>query len=178
MIEKANHPYLLELVSQYFGCPFQLTSIDAWWSYPIAQDDDAYHTQSFHRDFDSLNFLKFFVYLTDVDVDSGPQVFVAKSHRHNSMIGLGERYSDHEIDATFGDDVLRLVGPEGTSFLANTFALHKGDIPTRGRRLILQFSYSVNMALGGPRKPPVQRSELDKAHDYAIDPYINRKFVR
>ena len=79
VMEKANHPYLMELVGNYFGCNFCLDAIHVWWSYPNSDTNGSLsNPQIFHRDLDALNFLKFFVYLTDVDEESGPHVFVQK----------------------------------------------------------------------------------------------------
>jgi len=176
VLAKANHPDLLALVGAYFGCPFRLNSVDCWWSYSD-ENADSYHTQAFHRDFDSLNFLKFFVYLTDVTGDTGPHVFVPRSHKAEAMVELGGRYTDSEVATVFGDRAVEIVGSAGTCFLANTFALHKGRIPTENPRLLLQFSYGVNMTVSGPRRPFLKRADFANPAGYPIDPYINKYFL-
>ena len=40
IMEKANHPYLIELVGNYFGCNFCLDTIRVWWSYPSVNPDE------------------------------------------------------------------------------------------------------------------------------------------
>ena len=179
IMEKANHPYLIELVGNYFGCNFCLDTIRVWWSYPsVNTDEDLSYPQIFHRDLDSLNFLKFFVYLTDVDEDSGPHMFVQKSHRVNKMICQNKRYSDLEIEQEFGGNILKITGPKGSSFLENTFAFHKGDIPKSGPRLLLQYIFSVKRTPSGPKKPFVDLDDFNNPQNYNIDRYRNKYFLK
>jgi hypothetical protein len=179
VMEKANHPYLMELVGIYFGCNFCLDAINVWWSYPFGDTDGSLtNPQIFHRDLDALNFLKFFVYLTDVDEDSGPHVFVQKSHRVNKMICQNKFYSDYEIEQEFGGDILKITGQKGSSFLENTFAFHKGDTPKAIPRLLLQFIFSVKRTPFGPKNPFVDLDDFSNPQSYNIDRYRNKYFLK
>ena len=45
-----------------------------------------YKPQKFHRDYESFNFIKLFVYLTDVDKDFGPHQYIIGSHKENKFL--------------------------------------------------------------------------------------------
>jgi hypothetical protein len=128
------------LVTDYFGCTPYLDSIQAWWS--ISGHDEPEEAERFHRDNDSIRFLKFFLYLTDVSAENGPHVYAAGSHRSSRLIER-RRLSDQEVHDAFGADILSMTGSSGDAFLEDTFGIHKGQLPRSGRRLLVQFRYSV-----------------------------------
>jgi hypothetical protein len=48
------------------------------------------------------------------------------------------------VDEAFGSHRIRVItGKAGHAFLEDTFGVHKGQLPTKGRRLAVQFLYSV-----------------------------------
>src|SRR5262245_22183187 len=94
-----------------------------------------------------LKWLKFFIYLTDVTVETGAHSIALGSHKCDRLgrslrrRGL-VRYCDEDILATYGANrVLDIVGPKGTMFIADTRAFHKGQHPVSGDRLMLQLYY-------------------------------------
>jgi hypothetical protein len=132
---------LLTLVSGYFGCRPYLDSILAWWSVP--GHDGPEEAQNFHRDNDSIRFLKFFLYCTDVGPESGPHVFVKGSQREPALLAR-RRLTDAEVEQAFGSErILTLTGAAGDAFIEDTYGVHKGQLPTSGRRLLIQVRYSV-----------------------------------
>jgi ectoine hydroxylase-related dioxygenase (phytanoyl-CoA dioxygenase family) len=168
----ANHPDVLSVVEGWLGArPTALFT--AWWS--IATDGPAEHAQLFHRDKDDWRFVKLFVYLTDVDDQSGPHVYVPGSHRPLRGEFSGQRrYQDEEVEREYGKDATRLfTGARGTAFLENTYGLHKGLPPRRGERLIFQVTYSLFPLLYAPDQPLVKSSELP----FEYDPYVHRLYV-
>ena len=141
VIALANDPRILGAVGAYFGCMPTIDSIKAWWSLP--GHDEAENEQYYHRDNDSIRFLKLFVYLTDVDKESGPHVFVRGSHAQDGCYGL-RRYQDDEVKDWFGKtSVHTFTGLAGTAFIEDTYGVHKGALPTSKRRLLLQVRYTV-----------------------------------
>jgi hypothetical protein len=66
----ALDPRLIDIASKYLGCKPYLDCVSAWWSIP--GNDSPQEAENFHRDNDSIRFLKFFLYLTDVNADCGP----------------------------------------------------------------------------------------------------------
>lgn len=141
VLKIANHPTLLDAAALYLGCKPTISSLSVWWSLPA--DGTAQEAENYHRDVDDWRFVKFFLYLTDVDDDSGPHCFVRGSHRTSNFLRI-RRISDQEIRKAFPQqDLLRINGRAGDAFLEDTFGLHKGQPPLRSRRLLLQVQYSI-----------------------------------
>lgn len=132
---------LLTLAADYFGSPPYVDSIQAWWSLPTGEEPE--EAENFHRDNDSIRFLKFFLYLTDVDGTQGPHKFVVGSHTEPTLIER-RRLTDEEVAANFGGNrILTVTGRAGDAFVEDTFGIHKGQQPASGRRLLLQVRYSI-----------------------------------
>lgn len=143
-------PGLLALGSAYLDCEPVLDLVAMWWT-AAASTPDSEAAQLFHFDMDRIKWLKVFVYLTDVDADRGPHVFVAGSHRAGgvprALLRRGyARLSDEEVLDHFDPaDVIRVEGPRGTMFAADTRGLHKGDVVRRGDRLVFQMEYADSL---------------------------------
>src|SRR5690606_27847349 len=136
-----NAPSVLNIAADYLGCKPTLSSVGVRWSLPSAEGGARFH--EFHRDVDDWRFLKLFVYLTDVDEDSGPHAYVRGSH----TIAFGwtsKAYSQAEIERRFGADSLTTItGAKGASFMADTLGVHRGGRPALRPRLMLQVQYSL-----------------------------------
>lgn len=171
VMDTVNHPTVLAAVGELFGCKPTMSNVSMWWSLP--GHAKAEHAELFHRDVDDWLFIKLFIYVTDVDEESGPHVFVRGSHRSAKLAKIA-RYTDEEVAQTFGsDNVLCLTANAGTSFLENTYGMHKGQLPKSRRRLLLQAQYSlgpISILEYSPRKLTLQPG-------IRIDPYINRLYV-
>lgn len=167
LMEAVNRPDILRLASAFIGCKPTLQALGVRWSYPGKASADV---QSFHRDPDDWRFLKLFVYLTDVDEESGPHVYVAGTHRTRRP-WQARTYAQSEIENRYGAKVRAILGATGTTFAADTNGIHAGIPPKRTPRLLLQAQYSIlpNYAL---RYRPV----ADRTHP-GLDPYVNRLMV-
>lgn len=165
-VEIANHPGVLAIVSDYLGCKPTVDDIVAWWSLPGR--DLPYEEQFFHRDQDSIRFLKLFVQLSDVGPGDGPHVFVRGSHRADFLLDESKRFTDEQVaDKVPAHDVVRFIGPAGTCFLEDTYGLHKGQKPDDGLRLMLQVRYTMLPSVFAT--PGRKKARVD-----GYDPYINR----
>jgi hypothetical protein len=92
--------------------------------------------------------LKLFVYITDVEPENGPHVYVRGTHKPairsaEEFRSRGyKRIEDAEIVARFGTNALvEITGKRGTVFMADTRGFHKGKVPQGGDRLIVQLLY-------------------------------------
>jgi hypothetical protein len=171
VFEIINNPVLLGAVARVLGAKPTIGFIAAWWSLPAA-DGTAQQAENFHRDVDDWRFVKYFVYLTDVDEESGPHIFIPGSHKQNKLTSI-RRYTEEEVAEAFGaGNEKRFVGPAGTSFLENTYGFHRGLPAETKPRLIFQATYTLRPIPYGP-KMPVAKLGRDGVPDY-IDPYINR----
>lgn len=145
---------LLGLIQEYLGAAPVQDLVAGWWSAP-GSGSRARAAQLFHFDLDRPRFLKLFVYLTDVDHDTGPHVFVRGTHRAlPRQFRADRRYSDAEVVAQFGSALVRASGPRGTVFLADTRALHKGEPVLHGHRLVVQMEWSSSL-FGAPYNRPL-----------------------
>ena len=173
IFDMVNHPFILHAVSTILGAKPTIAYMAVWWSL-AAGDGTAQQAENFHRDVDDLRFVKFFTYLTDVDEDSGPHVYVPGSHRQNKLTKI-RRYSDEEIVAAFGPECeKRFVGPAGTAFLENTYGFHRGYPAKTRPRLAIGVTYSLRPIPYGPAKPVCRIG--DEGVPASLDPYINRVY--
>lgn len=172
VLKVANHPLVLAAVAGVLGAKPTISFMTAWWSLPAR--GEAEHAELYHRDYDDLRFVKLFLYLTDVDVESGPHAFVRGSHKQDKILRR-TRFSEDDVAAQFPpEDCLQIEGRAGTNFLENTFGLHRGIPPVSKPRLIFQVLYSLRPYIAGPAKPI---REVPRMHEGTqLDPYINRSY--
>ena len=95
-------PRLLDVANEYMGMWSKLEYLDAWYSVPQAVDAERRASQRWHRDFNDGKLLKAFLYLVDVDDETGPFEYVPGSAGDGPYAGewpwepLGENYPPHE----------------------------------------------------------------------------------
>jgi hypothetical protein len=142
---------LLDIAQRYLGCLPVLDSIAMWWSTPHLERPSDEVAQTFHFDCDRLRWLKIFIYLTDVTQESGPHVYVRRSHlreaRRASLISRGYvRLPDEAVRAVYrNDEFVDIVGPAGTVLIEDTSGFHKGRMPEKRERLMLEYQFSCNL---------------------------------
>jgi len=170
ILEIANDPGLLKIVQDFLGAKPTISNINMWWSF--GGREQAEHAQLFHRDLDDWRFCKLFIYLTDVNEESGPHVYVRKTSK-SPLFRKIRRYADSEIENTFGkDNILRFLAPKGTAFIVDTYGFHKGLLPKSNNRLLLQIQYSLH-PIGIEKYEPVG---VKNSNNY--NQYINRLVIR
>lgn len=165
LLPLAVDPQLLELIRRYLGAPPILTDISAWRSFAGDHGPkEARDAQLFHFDLDNYRFCKVFIYLTDVDEESGPHIFVPTTHRLETirakrpMDGTPEqtafdqwyyetvRKSESAVTKWFETEPVAITGKSGTRFIADTKGLHRGCPPSNRDRWVLQFVYGTTPA--------------------------------
>lgn len=149
-------------VSQAYlrSCP-TLDVLSMWWSTSFCSTPQKEAAQWYHFDLDRIRWLKFFIYLTDVDSDKGPHTFVAGSHKSGripkKLLSMGyQRISDEEVESFYKpEDILEFNGTAGTIIAEDTRGLHKGRHLLTGDRLILQLQFSTGIfGASHPRMKP------------------------
>lgn len=174
LIYLASHPRVIARVSQFLGTTPTIHYFSLWWSLAgRAHPEDA---QLFHIDRHCYRFVKLFVYLTDVDTESGPHCFVrgsndvssirqrmttiaqtdpASAKRFQTML-QSQRKDDRDVEAFFGADKLTYItGQSGDSFIVNTAGYHKGYLPKSRNRLVFQALYTMLPTIKDPVAPLV-----------------------
>jgi hypothetical protein len=132
---------LITAGARYLNADPVLVSMVMWTSFPWPTADDS-SAQLFHYDLDRSNFIKMFIYLTDVDDSNGPHVYVPNSHmdKPKDLLG-GERITDERLSVHYPADTWQTItGKKGTLFFADTQGFHKGAQVHEGSRSILQFN--------------------------------------
>jgi hypothetical protein len=111
------------------------------------------------------------VYLSNVDSESGPHIFVRGSATKNVFRKI-ERYNESDVISEFNNNILNIEGKKFTTFMANTFCLHRGLPPKTNDRLLLCILYSSNPSRAAPKHPPFYFK------DYSInDLLIKNKYL-
>jgi len=143
-------PSLLAIAQAHLRAEPVQDLVAMWWSAAVDGGDTSAAAQRYHFDLDRLRFLKVFVFLTDVDDETGPHVYVRGSHRDQpAALRRDHRHTDAAVAAAHPGAERRITGPRGTVFLADTIGLHKGLELRRGHRLVFQTEYATSL-FGGP----------------------------
>jgi hypothetical protein len=166
VMELANRPDIIALARDYLGYTPTITLMGLRCSFPsTGRDADV---QGFHRDSEP-GCIKLMVYLTEVDLLSGPHSYVPGTHHDRMPLRL-QRYADHDIERDHGGSVT-ITGPAGTGFVIDTKGIHKGTPPSKGRRLVLVIQYSLLPCLIYDYAPVAYRGGR------RFDAYINRLMI-
>lgn len=170
VLSLANSDFMIRTATRYLGCVPTISTFRIWWLFPGSSPEAS--APSFHRDRDDWRCLKLFVYLTDVDETSGPHHFVRGSHRTRPEL-FWRTYAAETLEKAFSRDAMCVVtGASGTAFLEATIGLHAGPTPTRRPRLVLQVGYTLLPRFSLLYTP------IDIRPRPAVDPYVNRLFLR
>jgi len=145
-------PLLLAIARSYLGDQARVVTTRLWWSFPTkgATDSDLRlaSQDKFHFDLDDWRMLKFFFYLTPVDAESGPHVYLRGSHarrtiRHQTTLFVGRPAAD--VTRAYGaENVATLLGPAGFGFVEDPFGFHMGSLATRSPRLAMELGFGVS----------------------------------
>lgn len=145
--------YFLSMAGAYLGCIPIHVQTNVWFSFPTFQEKNNLSTnaQMFHQDKEFAKFFKVFIYLTDVDENNGPHVFIEGSHideAHTLGVPVTDRISDADITKYYAKERIKtLVGPVGTITFADTSGVHKGMTVRSGHRIMLQLEYASSLYL-------------------------------
>lgn len=174
----ANHPRVLQSIESLFGCKPTIASIYIWWlldGYDYSDSEADYfrwNATHLHRDVDDWAQIKLFIYLTDVDEQSAPHLYLQGSHRGGIASGQKHLMLD-DVQKNCPEKLRTVTGPAGTAWLENTFGFHLGTLPKGHDRLIVAIGYSL-LPQPFTTSPRQYQPDLDP---FAYDPYINRLWV-
>ena len=146
---------MLDVANTYLGLLSKLEYVDMWYSVPQPVDKDRVSSQRWHRDFNDKHLLKAFLYLVDVDEETGPFQFVPGSQAGGRYADawpwrpLGENYPpEDELEKRIPQDGVRtFTGPKGTLLFCNTSGFHRGGFATAKARVLATCTYSSPASL-------------------------------
>ena len=141
----ATSDIIFDISSEFFGCVPSLCTQNFRLS--KLSNESANTTQLYHADRNSIKFMKFFIYLNDVDIHGGPLTFVEGSHAKKFYNHLDKyRWSDEEIKHYYGNKkIKKLTANAGDLLIALTTGFHKGLKPENQERRMLTLNYVVHM---------------------------------
>jgi hypothetical protein len=145
-------PGILAIAAKFLGArPVHMGS-ELSWNFPIPGNpiERREAAQVFHYDLDDYRFIKFFFYITDVGMSSGPHAYIRGTHKGKKLLHqlIGTRCAsidDEKIVEIYGaENVVNVCGKAGFGFVENATCFHKGTEPTEQPRLMLQLEYAIN----------------------------------
>jgi hypothetical protein len=163
---------LIAIAQNYLGSKPIFTGISLWWSPAVKDTPDGDAAQEFHWDMERIRWIRFFIYLTDVEADSGPHCFIKGTHITGAipkkLLSVGyQRIKDEQIIEFYGRDRYReFVGPRGTIVAEDSRGFHKGKMPLKGDRLLLAFELS-NTTFGANKRHFIRNIHVPKFAEFA-----------
>lgn len=144
-------PLLLDVARHYLGGEAKLITTRTWWSFPTKTASEADLSRAsfkFHFDLDDWRMLKFFFYLSDVDADAGPHVYVRGSHnrrrvKHQLTLLVGHP-ADEVLNFYGENNAVTLTGKAGTGFVEDPFGFHMGTLAKNTPRLMMEVGFGVS----------------------------------
>ena len=140
-------PEILLICEKYLSCMpiFDHTSLSISTSFSNQPDKKA--AQLFHFDLDRPKWLKFLIYINDVDYNNGPHVFVEGSHKDNGikpvLLSNGyDRIPDELVFKYYNNKVKNFTKKRGTLIIEDTRGLHKGTKLNSGYRCLLNIQFN------------------------------------
>lgn len=161
----ARNKIIVEVVRRYFGSEPILWLTQIKWSSNVDTEGRRlsaaaygeprqYDHHSFHYDLNDVKAVTVFVYLTDVDAESGPHMVIKDTHKITSTQKLMRIVLDDRVAAKlYGARIETILGPRGTAFIEDTLAYHKASAGPKSR-CILSIDYVLR------RRVPPQRPVL------------------
>jgi hypothetical protein len=164
-------PRLLDVANAYLGLWSKLEYVDLWYT-PPADDEDRRSSQRWHRDFNDRHLLKAFIYLVDVDEETGPFEYVPRSAPGGELEQLwpwrplGENYPPQDDLAEQVDGrAVTLTAPKGTIIFCNTSGFHRGGFATGKPRVLATLTWDSPASL----KALSERNYVFQDHDLPLE---------
>jgi hypothetical protein len=146
---------MLDLANAYLGLWSKLEYVDVWYSIPQEVSSERKASQRWHRDFNDRHLLKAFLYLVDVDEETGPFEYVAGSARGGPYASdwawrpLSESYPPQAelAERIPPESIKTFTAPKGTIIFCNTSGFHRGGFATAKPRVLATVTYSSPASL-------------------------------
>ena len=144
---------LLDIANSYVGMWSKLEYVDLWYTPPVGGGQRK-SSQRWHRDFNDRHLLKAFLYLVDVDEETGPFEYVAGSAAGGDLDHLwpwrplGDNYPpEDELREKIADRTVTFTAPKGTLIFCNTSGFHRGGFAKTKPRVLATVTYSSPASL-------------------------------
>lgn len=170
LLNAALSPLILDAAAAYFGCTPRLSWLQAWWNFKGDSNSRFLAGQDYyHRDESDMRVFFLYIYLTDVDEESGGRHEVlarsgnfdevrAALERARKDPELAPRVKHLTIEDLYGigkgipDDLKEVLfpetetftGPAGTTFITRGIDFHRVCLPKGRNRLIFAAQFGLN----------------------------------
>jgi hypothetical protein len=146
---------MLDIANAYHGLLSKLEYVDLWYTPPVSGDTPRRVSQNWHRDFNDRHLLKAFIYLVDVDDDTGPFEHIPGTEPGGALshvwpwrpLGVNYPPLDEFEPWAASLPVRTFTGPKGTMLFCNTAGFHRGGWATGKPRVLATFTYDSAAAL-------------------------------
>ena len=174
-----TNPRLLDLANAYLEMWSKLEYVDVWYT-PPAGADNRQSSQRWHRDFNDRHLLKAFIYLVDVDEETGPFEYVPRSAPGGELDRLwpwrplGDNYPpEDEFAKELDGRSLTFTAPKGTIIFCNTSGFHRGGFATGKARALATLTWDSPASLKALSERnyvfvPRNRLALTESQRYAL----------
>lgn len=171
---------MLDIANAYLRLWSKLSYVDLWYTAPQPVDEERVASQNWHYDFDDKHLLKAFLYLTDVDAETGPFEYVPGSQpggRYHDVrpwtpMGYGRVSDEDVLKSVPRDDIATFTAPRGTLIFCNTSGLHRGGFATAHPRVLATATYCSPASLASLSRrnftSKLDPSTLDDVARYAL----------
>lgn len=134
--------HIRPIADVYLGAKSVILNSQIWATFP--DSGECYNPDfGFHYDLDDYRFLKLFIYLSDVDKDSGPHHIIESSHLGRSLFRFFHRRLEDDLPRFYEEKVRVMLGKKGEGFFEDTLCYHKGSRPLKPR-MVLQIQFSLS----------------------------------
>jgi hypothetical protein len=148
------HPRLLDVANAYLEMWSKLEYVDVWYTPPAGGDEERRSSQRWHRDFNDRHLLKAFLYLVEVDDETGPFEYVPRSAPGGELDQLwpwrplGDNYPpEDELAERIDGRAVTFTAPKGTIIFCNTAGFHRGGFAKSKPRLLAAFTWDSPASL-------------------------------
>ena len=169
---------LLNIANEYFGMYVKLRYYNVW--HTRATGAPARESQLWHFDREDNFILKVFLYLRDVDENSGPFTYAPRTHRRGDHWGRQPKYFlEGNVQRSRDEDMDRVIpkeawitgtGVKGTIIFADTRGFHKGGDARKGDRLMYTCMYT---SPASDSKRLLRFADLDRSKNILTKAQLN-----
>jgi len=140
----AHDPRAIATARLFLGAEPILFTSKIYWTQPRPGSHGAAEGGQFHYDVADVKSVTLFVYLSDVDEQSGPHVVVRGTTRRVTPLQILRRtVSDAWIARRYAERIETITGPRGTAWFEDITCYHK-QAPGTKTRLMLSLIYSLH----------------------------------
>jgi hypothetical protein len=196
-----SNTFFKDVAGSYFENNPYLTASVAFYTKPkekknYTQEEIFKSAQNYHYDYSHLNFLKIFIYLTDIITpEHGSHSFIEKTHAENFKYpkeqknfvesSLRKYYNgcyggvikDEWIEQNFkSSDIKNFCFKKGSIIFEDTSGLHRGHNCTIGNREMISLIYSLSNISGSwtrDRQPELDMEKIQEKN-YFLNPILKK----